>query len=236
MSAVAVVTFPGSNCDADLRHAVALAGMDVRSVWHKDRELGKVDAVMLPGGFSYGDYLRCGAIARFSPIMEAVAAFAAAGGPVLGICNGFQILTECGLVPGVLLRNRGLKFLCQDVVLTVEGKRTPFTGNVKGPIRLPIAHAEGNWYADAETLARVEGEGQVIFRYVGTPAHRDGATAELPLTEAGAPNGALHHIAGVCNAAGNVLGLMPHPERYVEATTGGTDGAAIFSALRGVLG
>jgi phosphoribosylformylglycinamidine synthase subunit PurQ / glutaminase len=236
VSAVAVVTFPGSNCDADLRHAVALAGMEVRAVWHKDRELGKVDAVMLPGGFSYGDYLRCGAIARFSPIMEAVAAFAAGGGPVLGICNGFQILTECGLVPGVLLRNRALKFLCQDVVLTVEGKPTPFTRQVKGPIRLPIAHAEGNWYADPETLARVEGEGQVIFRYVGTPARRDGPAASLPLAESGAPNGALNHIAGVCNAAGNVVGLMPHPERYVEAGNGGTDGAAIFSALRGVLG
>ena len=236
MSAVAVVTFPGSNCDADLRHAVALAGMDVRAVWHKDRELGKVDAVMLPGGFSYGDYLRCGAIARFAPVMHSLVDAAKGGLPVLGICNGFQILTECGLVPGVLLRNQALKFLCQDVVLTVEGKGTPFTRNVTGPIRLPIAHAEGNWYADPETLARVEGEGQVIFRYVGTPARRDGDTAGLPLARAGAPNGALNHIAGVCNAAGNVVGLMPHPERYVEATNGGTDGAAIFSALRGVLG
>ena len=236
MSRVAVVTFPGSNCDADLRHAAALAGFSVQSVWHKDRELGPVDAVLLPGGFSYGDYLRCGAIARFSPIMEAVSQFAARGGPVLGICNGFQILTECGLVPGVLLRNAGLKFLCADVVLSVEGRETPFTRGVSGPLRLPIAHMEGNWYADAETLARVEGEGQVCFRYLGTPAHTQGATAQLPLKTQGAPNGALNNIAGVCNAAGNVVGLMPHPERYVEASTGGTDGQMLFAALKGVLG
>lgn len=215
MSRVAVLTFPGSNCDADLRHAVGLAGMEPVAVWHKERDLGAVDAVLLPGGFSYGDYLRCGAIARFSPIMEAVRVFAAAGGPVLGICNGFQILTECGLLPGVLLRNRGLKFLCQDVELTVEGRATPFTRGVGGPLRLPIAHMEGSWFADAETLARVEGEGQVIFRYRQNP------------------NGALHDIAGVSNAAGNVVGLMPHPERYVEAAVGGTDGLGIFLSLAG---
>lgn len=236
MRVAAVVTFPGSNCDADLRHAVDLAGMKAQAVWHKEQDLGRVDAVLLPGGFSYGDYLRCGAIARFSPIMEAVSRFAAAGGPVLGICNGFQILTECGLVPGVLLRNAGLKFLCQDVVLSVEGKATPFTRGVKGPLRLPIAHMEGNWYADPETLARVEGEGQVIFRYLGTPLHHDGATVDLPLVGAGAPNGALRDIAGVCNAAGNVVGLMPHPERYVEGSVGGSDGAGIFAALKEMLG
>jgi phosphoribosylformylglycinamidine synthase len=218
MATVAVVTFPGSNCDADLRHAVSLSGMKAAPVWHKDTSLGKVDAVLLPGGFSYGDYLRCGAIARFSPIMAEVQRFAERGGPVLGICNGFQILTECGLVPGVLLRNSGLKFLCQDVSLAVEGRETPFTRGVKGPLRLPIAHMEGNWFADPATLARVEGEGQIVFRYRG-----------------GAPNGALRDVAGVCNAAGNVLGLMPHPERYVEGEVGGSDGAAIFRALAEVL-
>ena len=211
---VAVVTFPGSNCDADLRHAVALFGMQAVAVWHKDVTLGKVDAVMLPGGFSYGDYLRCGAIARFSPIMVDVKRFADSGGPVLGICNGFQILTECGLVPGALLRNAGLKFLCMDVALSVEGRETPFTRGVTGPLRLPIAHMEGNWFADPETLARVEGEGQVVCRYRG-----------------GAPNGAMDDVAGVCNRHGNVVGLMPHPERYVEPDVGGGDGAGIFRAL-----
>lgn len=215
---VAVVTFPGSNCDADLRHAVDLFGMRARAVWHKDTDLGKVDAVALPGGFSYGDYLRCGAIARFSPIMAEVQKFAEAGGPVIGICNGFQILTECGLLPGALLQNSGLKFLCQDVSLTVEGRDTPFTHGVKGPLRLPIAHMEGHWFADDATLARVEGEGQVVFRYRG-----------------GAPNGAVRDVAGICNAKGNVVGLMPHPERYVEERIGGTDGAAIFKALREAL-
>lgn len=218
-SRVAVVTFPGSNCDADLRHAVGLFGMEAVAVWHKETSLGEVDAVMLPGGFSYGDYLRCGAIARFSPIMRAVVDFAGRGGPLLGICNGFQILTEAGLVPGVLLRNQGLSFLCQDVTLRVEGRPTPFTEGVTGPLRLPIAHMDGNWFTDAETLARVEGEGQVIFRYEG-----------------GAPNGALNDVAGVCNAAGNVVGLMPHPERYVEAVAGGADGAGIFRALAARLG
>jgi phosphoribosylformylglycinamidine synthase len=216
---VAVITFPGSNCDADLRHAVTLAGMEARAVWHKDTDLGAPSAVMLPGGFSYGDYLRCGAIARFSPVMSEVVRFAERGGPVLGICNGFQILTECGLVPGVLLRNAGLKFLCQDVELDVVGRDTPFTRGVNGPLRLPIAHMEGNWFADPETLARVEGNGQVVFRYRG-----------------GAPNGALHDVAGVCNAAGNVVGLMPHPERYVEGCVGGTGGASIFRSLQNLLG
>jgi len=211
---VAVVTFPGSNCDADLRHAVALFGMKPVAVWHKDSALPKVDAVLLPGGFSYGDYLRCGAIARFSPVMADVVRFAARGGPVLGVCNGFQILTECGLVPGVLLRNEGLTFQCRDVSLRVEGRGTPFTRGLAGQtLRLPIAHAEGNWFTDPETLARVEGEGQVVFRYLDNP------------------NGSLNDIAGVSNAAGNVVGLMPHPERYVEASLGGVDGAGVFRSL-----
>jgi phosphoribosylformylglycinamidine synthase len=214
MRRVAVVTFPGSNCDADARHAVALHGMAPVPVWHKEATLGSVDAVILPGGFAHGDYLRCGAIARFSPIMADVARFAARGGPVLGICNGFQVLTECGLVPGVLLRNERLKFLCQDVLLGVEGRPTPWTAAAREPMRIPIAHGEGNWFADGDTLARVEGEGQVVFRYRGR-----------------APNGALHDVAGVCNAAGNVVGLMPHPERYVEDAVGGSDGAAVFRSL-----
>lgn len=216
---VAVVTFPGSNCDADLRHAVALFGMDPVAVWHKETTLPRVDAVLLPGGFSYGDYLRCGAIARFSPVMADVVAFAGRGGPVLGVCNGFQILTECGLVPGVLLRNEGLTFQCRDVNLRVEGRETPFTRDLVGQtLRLPIAHAEGNWFADAETVARVEGEGQVCFRYLGNP------------------NGSLHDIAGVSNTRGNVVGLMPHPERYVEASLGGVDGSGVFRSLAASVG
>jgi len=221
VATVAVITFPGSNCDADLRHAIdATAGLRARAVWHKDTTLGKVDAVCLPGGFSYGDYLRCGAIARFSPIMDDVIRFAAAGGPVLGICNGFQILTEAGLLPGALLRNAGLRFLCMDTSLAAGGRATPFTGLLPRDraIRVPIAHMEGNYTADAETLERLEGEGQVIFRYLG-----------------GAPNGAARDIAGVCNAAGNVLGLMPHPERVVEAALGGTDGRGFFESLAGWL-
>ena len=219
MSVVAVLTFPGSNCDADLRHAVGLFGMQARVAWHKDTSLPDgTAAIMVPGGFSYGDYLRCGAIARFSPIVAEVVRFAERGGPVLGICNGFQILSEVGLVPGVLLRNRGLTFLCQDVELEVTGRETPFTRGAPARMRLPIAHAEGNWFADADTLARVEDNGQVVFRYAG-----------------GAPNGALHDVAGVCNAAGNVVGMMPHPERYVEAALGGTDGGALFRSLAEVL-
>ncbi len=217
MSTVAVVTFPGSNCDADLRHALDLtAGLTAKAVWHKETSLGKVDAVCLPGGFSYGDYLRCGAIARFSPIMREVVRFAEAGGPVIGICNGFQILTEAGLLPGALLRNAGLRFLCMDTELRVEGKDTAFTGALdRGRTwRVPIAHMEGNYEADRETLDRLEGEGQVVLRYVG-----------------GAPNGAARDIAGVCNARGNVVGMMPHPERVIEGALGGTDGRGFFESL-----
>jgi phosphoribosylformylglycinamidine synthase I len=218
---IGVVTFPGSNCDADLRHAVdRTEGLESVALWHKDADLPAVDAVLLPGGFSYGDYLRCGAIARFSPIMAEVVAFAKGGGPVLGICNGFQILTETGLLPGALIRNSGLKFLCQDVQLSVGGRSTPFTAELpKGrSIRVPIAHMEGNYVADPETLDRLEGEGQVIFRYEG-----------------GAPNGASRDIAGISNARGNVVGLMPHPERVVEACVGGTDGQGLFTSLAGAL-
>jgi len=217
---VGVVTFPGSNCDSDLRHAVDKTdGLSVVSVWHK-QALPAVDAVLLPGGFSYGDYLRCGAIAQFSPVMKDVVDFAKKGGPVLGICNGFQILTETGLLPGALIRNRGLKFLCQDVFLKVEGRQTPFTTDLPRDrsIKVPIAHMEGNYVADVETLDRLEGEGQVLFRYDG-----------------GSPNGASRDIAGICSAGGNVVGLMPHPERVVDAAIGGTDGQGFFSSLAGAL-
>jgi phosphoribosylformylglycinamidine synthase len=214
---VGVITFPGSNCDADLRRAIThTAGLQLVEIWHKETTLD-VDAVLLPGGFSYGDYLRSGAIARFSPIMENVIAFAQSGGPVLGICNGFQILTEAGLLPGALMRNRDLQFLCQDTVLRIEGRETPFTRNLPGLERtytIPIAHMDGNYTADADTLDRLEGEGQVVFRYVG-----------------GAPNGAVRDIAGISNARGNVVGLMPHPERRVDAAVGGTDGRALFESL-----
>ncbi len=218
-----VVTFPGSNCDADLRHAVGcVEGMKAVALWHKDHDVQGVDAILLPGGFSYGDYLRCGAIARFSPIMDEVVAFARAGGPVLGICNGFQILAEAGLVPGALLQNAGQKFLCQDVYLRPEGRETPFTEALPATMRVPIAHNEGNWVADTDTLARVEGEGQVTFRYVSEGGERvDGI----------APNGAMNDVAGVCNAAGNVLGMMPHPERVVENVVGGEDGIGMFRSL-----
>jgi phosphoribosylformylglycinamidine synthase len=216
---VAVITFPGSNCDADLRRAVEITdGLSCVAVWHKDTSLGGADAVLLPGGFSYGDYLRCGAIARFSPIMQTVVDFAKKGGPVLGICNGFQILTEAGLLPGALRQNAGLKFICQDVELEVDGRETPFTGDLPRDrgLRIPIAHMEGNYTADADVVARMEGEGQVIFRY--------GATV-------GNPNGSVSDIAGICNGAGNVVGLMPHPERVVEAAVGGTDGVGFFTSL-----
>ncbi len=223
MRRIGVVTFPGSNCDADFRHAVdATPGLQSVALWHKNDDLHGVDAVVLPGGFSYGDYLRCGAIARFSPVMREVAAFAARGGPVLGVCNGFQILCEAGLLPGVLLRNAGLSFLCEDTWLRAEGRATPFTKGIDRVLRVPIAHGEGNWFADPETHARVEGDGQVVFRYV----RRDGSREP-----GAAPNGALADIAGVCNAQGNVVGLMPHPERVVESLHGGTDGRAMFASL-----
>ncbi len=216
---VGIVTFPGSNCDHDVYHVVKHAlGAHAHYVWHKDRLPAGLDAVILPGGFSYGDYLRCGALARFSPVMEDVVAFARGGGPVLGICNGFQILCESGLLPGVLMRNASLKFLCHDVLVEVQGEETPVTRGLQGQrLRMPIAHAEGNYFADEETLARLEGEGQVVFRYVG-----------------GAPNGAARDIAGI--SAGprrNVVGLMPHPERASEAILGCEDGRRLFEALLG---
>ncbi len=219
-----VIVFPGSNCDTDCGHAVAAATSgEVRYLWHKDRDLQGVDAVVIPGGFSYGDYLRCGAIARFSPIMEEVVAFARRGGPVVGICNGFQILTEAGLLEGALLRNAGLKFLCQDVYLRVEGPGTGWLGGYAPGqvVRMPIAHAEGRYHTDSETLSRLEGEGRVAFRYCDA---RGGSTGNFN------PNGSLSAIAGVVSEAGNVLGLMPHPDRAADPSLRATDGRALLAA------
>jgi phosphoribosylformylglycinamidine synthase I len=214
---VGIVTFPGSNCDHDVHHVVKhVCGAGAAYVWHKDRLPGGLDAVVLPGGFSYGDYLRCGALARFSPVMEDVVAFAKKGGPVLGICNGFQILCESGLLPGVLVRNASLKFICEDVTIRVEGKETPVTRRLEGrALTMPIAHAEGNYGADPETLDRLEGEGRVAFRYVG-----------------GAPNGSARDIAGISGGPRlNVVGLMPHPERASEVILGREDGRRLFESL-----
>ncbi len=222
---ISVITFPGSNCDYDCYKALRdVVGVDAEFRWHKDRELGGADAVILPGGFSYGDYLRAGSIARFSPIMEKVVEFAADGGPVLGICNGFQILCEAGLLPGALLRNEGLTFQSHDVHLRVENAETLFTsGYQKGQVlRMPIAHGEGNYHADTETLSRLEGDGRIVFRYVN---------AEGETTPWANPNGSAHHIAGILNEPGNVLGMMPHPERAVEEILGSTDGLGIFTSL-----
>ena len=206
---VAVVTFPGSNCDYDLYKCVQLVGGAPEFRWHRDTELGEVDVVMLPGGFSYGDYLRAGAIATMSPIMDAVKDFAGSGGPVLGICNGFQMLCESGLLPGALLRNRSLLFASQDVLLRVENTSSIFTQEYEAGqiLRMPIAHAEGNYHADDDTLDRLEGEGRVLFRYTD---------AEGEARDSANPNGSARSIAGILNEAGNVMGMMPHPERAVE--------------------
>ena len=220
-----VVTFPGSNCDYDCQQVLSkVVGVDTRYVWHRDRELGDADLVVLPGGFSYGDYLRAGAIARFSPIVDAVVRFAERGGVVLGICNGFQILCEAGLLPGALRRNDSLKFRSHDVHVRVENADTAFTrAYASGQVlRIPIAHAEGNFIADPATLERLEADRRVIFRYTT----REGARGM-----GGNPNGSAHDIAGIMNAAGNVLGLMPHPERAAEGVLGSTDGLGVFESL-----
>jgi phosphoribosylformylglycinamidine synthase subunit PurQ / glutaminase len=221
---VAVITFPGSNCDYDLYKAVKQVGGEATFVWHRDRGLDGFDAVMLPGGFSYGDYLRAGAIARLSPVMEDVAAFARDGGPVLGVCNGFQILCEAGLLPGALVRNASLRFESRDVLLGVERADTLFTSDYEGGrlLRIPIAHGEGNYEADEGTLARLEDEGRVVFRYVDSSG---AATADAN------PNGSARNIAGILNEAGNVLGMMPHPERAMERLLGSTDGVGVFTSL-----
>jgi phosphoribosylformylglycinamidine synthase I len=224
---IGVVVFPGSNCDRDTVHALALAGADPVVLWHEQASLEGAAAVILPGGFAYGDYVRAGVIARFSPVMRSVAAFAADGGLVLGICNGFQVLAEAGLVPGALLRNASLRFAGREVAIAAERLDTPFTHalDARRPLRMPVAHGEGRFYADEATLDALERDGQVIFRYVdeaGDPAGPDAA---------GNPNGSLRAIAGVMNATGNVAGLMPHPERASEAILGSDDGLGIIRSL-----
>ena len=219
----AVITFPGSNCDRDMAMALEqVCGGETFRVWHGDADLPeRLDFIALPGGFSYGDYLRCGAMAARSPIMRAVIAAANRGVPVLGVCNGFQVLTESGLLPGALLRNAGLRFVCREVALTVENSQSLFTSayNQGQRISIPVAHHDGNYFADEATLDRLEGEGRVAFRY------------------AEEVNGSARAIAGVLNDAGNVLGMMPHPERMIEAAHGGTDGRALFeSATRALVG
>jgi len=211
---VAILTFPGSNCDQDCFHSVELAGGSPHYVWHRETDLGGADAVIVPGGFAHGDYLRPGAIARFSPVMDSVVSFARSGGLVLGICNGFQVLCEAGLLPGALLRNRSLKFQSHVCHLLVETTATAFTADYEpgSILRMPLSHADGNYHADPETLRRIE-DGEV--------------------SSASNPNGAVANIAGIVNDGGNVLGLMPHPDRAVEAVTGSTDGLALFTSMVG---
>jgi phosphoribosylformylglycinamidine synthase subunit PurQ / glutaminase len=225
---IGVVIFPGSNRDIDAVNAVEVAGGEAVRLWHEQASLDGVDAVILPGGFAYGDYLRAGVIARFSPVMRGVSAFAADGGHVLGICNGFQVLAEAGLVPGVLMRNRGLRFVAREVHVRPERLDTPFTRAIgaRRPLRLPVAHGEGCWYADSATAEQVERDGQVLFRY----AHEDGTVAGGEEDRAN-PNGSLRAVAGVSNAAGNVAGLMPHPETAVEGVLGSDDGLGIIRSL-----
>ena len=221
---VGVVTFPGSLDDVDARNAVALMGGEAVALWHAERDLRDVDAVILPGGFSYGDYLRCGAIAARAPLMDEIATFAASGGPVLGICNGFQIPCEAGLLPAALIRNRSLQFICRDVFLRVETARTSVTrGLTPGEVlEIPIKHGEGQWVATEEQLARVEGEGLVVFRY---------ASAGGDVDDDHNPNGTTNNVAGVRNGAGNVVGLMPHPEHAVDPDVGPTGGQPLFASL-----
>ncbi|HEV3253797.1 MAG TPA: phosphoribosylformylglycinamidine synthase subunit PurQ [Candidatus Acidoferrales bacterium] len=220
-----VVVFPGSNCDHDAYHAIgSVLGQPVEFLWHQSEQIQNFDAIILPGGFAYGDYLRTGAIARFSPVMHAVERFARRGGLVLGICNGFQILLEAGLLPGAMLRNSGLRFICRHVHVRVENTETPYTCAARpGQIlKMPIAHSEGNYFCDAATLAELERNNQIIFRYTSADGLND---------EAGNPNGSLDNIAGICNRERNVLGLMPHPERAVEGPLGSTDGLVVFRSM-----
>jgi phosphoribosylformylglycinamidine synthase len=221
----AVIVFPGSNCDHDAYHAAKhVIGQEAEFVWHKETSLKGADAVILPGGFSHGDYLRTGAIARFSPVMAAVSEFARQGGPVLGICNGFQVLLEAGLLPGAMLRNRDLKFHCEYVRVRVERTDTPFTRRATAGqvLQIPIAHGEGNYFADADVIETLESTGRVVFRY---------CDAAGDATDATNPNGSLHNIAGICSEARNVVGLMPHPERACESMLGSTDGLVLFDSV-----
>jgi len=222
---VGIIVFPGSNCDYDCYYVLKrVLGVSVRYLWHKDTDISGLDIIILPGGFSYGDYLRTGAIAKFSPIMTEVKRFANHGGKVLGICNGFQILAETGLLPGALIRNKTLRFICREVYLRVETDQTPFTGlYVPGEvIQLPIAHTDGNYYADSKTLKELEEDGRVVLRYSDPHGYLDD---EYNF------NGSLNHIAGIVNEGRNILGLMPHPERRVDPIVGGTDGARLFESI-----
>jgi len=219
-----VVTFPGSNCDHDCYSVTKdVMRQEVEYLWYKDRDLKKSDCIILPGGFSYGDYLRCGAIARFAPIMEEVIAFAKKGGPVIGICNGFQVLVESGLLPGALIRNKSLKFICEDVYLKVDNKKTLFSSCItKDVIKVPIAHGEGQYFADANVIEQLEKENRVVFRYSGP----DGR-----VIDDFNPNGSLNNIAGIVSFEGNVMGMMPHPERCSEEILNNTDGRGIFESI-----
>ena len=220
-----IIVFPGSNCDHDAYHAAHdVLGQRAEYIWHKDTDLRGADVIVLPGGFAHGDYLRCGAMARFSPVMRAVQAFADRGGPVLGICNGFQVLLEAGLLPGAMLRNRSLKFQCQQVYIRVEQTDTPFTAACRlgQVLQVPIAHGEGNYFAESDVIKRLEANRQVVFRYT---------SADGKLDDAANPNGSASAIAGLCNEARNVVGLMPHPERACETALGSADGRFIFESV-----
>lgn len=226
---VSVITFPGSNCDHDAQEVFLRRGHNSRLVWHKDSDLQDPDLVVLPGGFSYGDYLRCGSLARFSPVVGQVLRFAESGGLVLGICNGFQILTECGLLPGTLLMNASLAFICQHQYVRVDNAATPFTAGIEpgSALDLPIAHKEGNFYIDDSGLNELLEHGQIVFRYCDAQGHT------TPETN---PNGSRDNIAGICNRRRNVLGMMPHPERAATPEVTGNDGARLFAALESHFG
>jgi phosphoribosylformylglycinamidine synthase len=247
---VAVIQFPGSNCDQDAVWALQLVGLEAELVWHTATSLEGFQGAILPGGFSYGDYLRAGALAKFSPVMQAVRRLAERGNPVVGICNGFQVLTEAGLLPGALLANHTLHFTCKEVFVRVERTNLPFTaGYHQGQVlKIPIAHGEGRYYADAQTLERLEQNHQVVFRYTPNPARSTPASTPRPAArhpgmvwEDGVgessfnPNGSLHDIAGIVNEQGNVLGMMPHPERAVEGILGSADGLPLFASLKQAL-
>lgn len=225
-----VIVFPGSNCDHDSYHVIKhVMGQGCEFVWHEDVNLGRFDCIIIPGGFSYGDYLRTGAIASLSPIMDSVEKFASRGGPVLGTCNGFQILVEAGLLPGVLIRNSSLMFVCRWVNIRVENNKTAFTGCLKegDVLRIPVAHGEGSYYCTGDVLKSLEENSQVVFRYCDGDGN---------VTEESNPNGSIGNIAGICNKAGNVLGMMPHPERCSESVLGGADGKFIFESVISWLG
>ncbi len=220
----AVIVFPGSNCDHDMHYALKLMGHDVEYVWHKTADLSEYDLVTLPGGFSYGDYLRAGAIARFSTIINAVVVFAKSGKPVIGICNGFQVLVECGLLPGALLKNSGLRFVCRYINLRTENYNTMFTNAIpqNKTLKIPVAHGEGCYYLEEDQINHLEDRQQIVFRY---------ADVGMEVNDAANPNGSVNNIAGIVNQAGNVLGMMPHPERAIETLLGSDDGRYIFESL-----